>query len=305
MLWSERCISPKSHIKVLLLRTMVLGWALGKKLGYENDHNEWGKRSYKKRPKKDRAMWGHHKNAPPTQKQAGPHHSSLTQDLIFRSKSSKSLLPASYPFMPLCCFTSWQVSILILKSWSSFWGVGLRNQRAQFSTIVTLLASGHWLRGACIQAWGCELQGHWSSPEAAVPSAEGRTLWSPKSDRSLSGTDHQEGWPWGSSSRHWQKGSVVHVPLKDIPTLIPENPKNHARHSNSLCSLLKHPNYQVIKVMHIQRGTKYLKDITLKKAICALLEVQWWTPWACLGQALELDTQLMAQKQCWIFAVHA
>lgn len=205
-------------------------------------------------------MWGHHKKAPPTQKQAGPHHSSLTLDLTVRSMSGKSLLLASCPFMPLCCLTSWQVSALILKSWSSFWGVGVRNQRAQFSTTVTLLASGHWLRGACIQACGCELQGHWSFPQAAVPSAEGHTIWSPRSDRPLSGTDHQEGWPWGSRTRYWQKGSVVMSLWR--PTFIPEYTKNHARGSKSF---LKHPNHQVIKVTHIQRATKYLNNVTLKK----------------------------------------
>lgn len=104
-------------------------------------------------------MWGHHKKAPPTQKQAGPHHSSLTLDLTVRSMSGKSLLLASCPFMPLCCLTSWQVSALILKSWSSFWGVGVRNQRAQFSTTVTLLASGHWLRGACTGDVNCRTTG--------------------------------------------------------------------------------------------------------------------------------------------------
>lgn len=209
MLWSERCISPKSHIKVLLHRIMV-----NRMWGLWEDHHEWGKRPYKRRPRKDPAMWGQHKKAPPTQKQAGPHHSSLTLDLTFRSMSSKSLLLASCPCMPLRCLTLWQVSVLILKSWPSFWGVGVRNQRAQLSTTVTLLASGHWLRGASIQAWGCELQDHWSFPQAAVPNAEGQTIWSPKSDRPLSGTDHQEERPWGNRTRHWQKGSVVHVPTK-------------------------------------------------------------------------------------------
>lgn len=159
--------------------------------------------------------------------------------------------------------------------------MGVRDQRAQFSTIVTLLASGHWLRGACIQTWGCKLQGHWSFPEAAVPSAEGHTLWSPKSDRPLSGTDHQEGWPWSSRTRHWQKGPCPSEGLLSSQKTLKimqevQNPCVHFKTPK----LSGHQGYAYPKSHQVSEGCHF------KKAMCALLEVQWWTPWACLGQAL-------------------
>lgn len=163
--------------------------------------------------------------------------------------------------MPLCCLTSWQVSVLILKSWSSFWGVGLRKQRAQFSTIVTLLASGHWLRGACPGDVNYRTTGPSQRQQCLVQRdihSEAPSQTGHYQARIIKRGGHGVAGPGTGRKALWSMSLWR-------PTLIPENTKNHARGSESLCSLLKHPNYQVIKVMHIQRATKYLKDVTLKK----------------------------------------
>lgn len=175
--------------------------------------------------------------------------------------------------------------------------MGVRNQWAQFSTTVTLLASGHWLRGACTGDVNCRTTGPSHRQQCLVQRdipSEAPSQTGHYQARIIKRGGHGVAGPGTGRKAVWSMSLWR-------PTLNPEYTKHHARGSKSF---LKHPNHQVIKVTHIQRATKYLKDVTLKKH-CVPFWTPWWTPWVCLGQALGLNTQLMAQKQCWIFAVQA